>query len=90
MTGLRTTRSSMTFAAPFRLSAFDGPLPEGTYDIDTEERIIEGNERTVYLRVATLIHVCTAGKAETVTVDPKELDAAMTGGWATSETWMLR
>lgn len=90
MNGLRTTRWSMTFAAPFRLSAFDAPLPAGTYDIDTEERIIEGNERTVYLRVATLIHVRTTGKVETVAVDPKELDAALAGGWATSETWMLR
>lgn len=90
MNGLRTTRSSMTFAAPFRLSAFDAALPPGTYDIDIEERIIEGNERTVYLRVATLIHVRTAGKVETIAVNPKELDAALTGGWATSETWMLR
>ena len=90
MSDLRTTRSSMTFAAPFRLSAFDAPLPEGTYDIDTEERIIEGNERNVYLRVATLIHVRSGGKAETVTVDPKELEAALASERASAAAWMLR
>jgi hypothetical protein len=66
----------MTFAAPFRLSALDDLLPAGTYDIDTEEEIIEGNERTVYLRVATMIHVHTSGMVQVWTVDPKELEAA--------------
>jgi hypothetical protein len=66
----------MTFAAPFRLSALDELLPAGTYDIDTEEEIIEGNERTVYRRVATMIHVRTSGMVQIWTVDPKELEAA--------------
>jgi hypothetical protein len=74
---LRTARSSVTFTAPFRLSAWDELLPAGRYDIDTEEEAIEGNERTVYVRVATLLYVRTAGMVQTVTIDPKELQAAL-------------
>jgi len=73
---LRTTRTSITFKAPFRLTALDEILPAGVYDIDTEEEIIEGNERTVYVRVATLLYVRTNNMVRAVTIDPKALQAA--------------
>lgn len=73
----RTTRSSVTFDAPFRLMGYDDPFPAGTYDVDTEEEIVEGNERTVYLRLATLLFVRTTGKVQIVTVDPNDLSAAL-------------
>jgi hypothetical protein len=74
---LRTTRSSVTFKAPFRLTALDEILPAGTYEIETEEEIIEGNERTVYVRVATLLYLRTTGMLQIVTIDPKELQSAL-------------
>lgn len=74
---LRTTRSSITFKAPFHLSALEDALPAGTYEIDTEEEIVEGNERTVYVRVATLLHLRTPGKVQIVTIDPNELQSAL-------------
>src|SRR5699024_9535563 len=74
VTGVRTTRSSVSFQAPFRLSAWDEALPASDYDIDTEEDVIEGNERTVYLRTATLLHLRTAGKVQILTIDPQELE----------------
>ncbi|APL93476.1 hypothetical protein AI27_11655 [Sphingomonas sp. BHC-A] len=74
---LRTTRTSITFKAPFRLAALDEVLSAGVYDIDTEEEIIEGNERAVYVRVATLLYVRTHNMVQTVTVDPKEIQAAL-------------
>lgn len=77
MMALRTTRTSATLRAPFRLSALDEMLPAGTYDIDIEEEVIEGNERSVYLRVATLLHLRTRGMVQIVTVDPSELEAAL-------------
>lgn len=77
MSGLRTTRASVTFKSPFRLSVFDEPLPAGQYDIDTEEEAVEGNERTVYVRVATLLQLRTSGKVQTVTIDPQELATAL-------------
>jgi hypothetical protein len=74
---IRTTRSQVTFEHPFALGEVDGPLPAGTYDIDTDEQVIEGNERTVYIRVATLVHIRGPGTTRTVTVDPSGLAAAL-------------
>lgn len=45
---IRTTRSKATFAAPFRLPEVAEVLPAGTYDIETDEQIIEGNEHTIH------------------------------------------
>ena len=74
---IRTTRSQVRFKAPFRLAEIEEAQPAGTYDIDTDEEVIEGNERTVFLRVATLIHLRKPGFTETVTIDPKGLEAAL-------------
>lgn len=74
---LRTTRSTVTFAAPFKLKALEAVLAAGTYKIETDEEIIEGNERTVFQRVATLLYVERDGTTQAVTVDPQDLDAAL-------------
>jgi hypothetical protein len=73
----RTTRSQVTFHTSFALPELDGPLPPGTYDIDTDEEVIEGNERTVYIRTATLIQIRGLGTTRTVTIDPSGLSAAL-------------
>lgn len=74
---IRTTRSQVTFAEPFVLAELDAPLAPGTYDVDTYEEVIEGNERTVYLRTATVIHVREIGSTRTVTINPSGLAAAL-------------
>lgn len=74
---LRTTRSSVTFTAPFDLKGITGTLPAGSYDVETEEEIIEGMSHTVYLRVATLLYVRTVGMTRTLTVDPQALQDAL-------------
>jgi hypothetical protein len=74
---MRTTRSQVTFNKPFQLAELDAPLPPGTYDIDTDEEVIEGNERTAYVRTATMIHVRGIGSTRTVTINPSGLAAAM-------------
>lgn len=74
MSDMRTTRSTIEFNEPFYLSALDCELPAGCYDVDTEEQIVQGNDRTAYLRVATLLYVRTSGKVQVVTVDPIELE----------------
>lgn len=53
---VRTTRTQVSFSAPFSLPEVDELLPEGTYDIETDEEVHQGNERTVCVRVATLLH----------------------------------
>jgi hypothetical protein len=73
----RTTRSTVTFAAPFKLKELDEVQPAGTYDIDTVEQGYEGNERTVYVRTATLLYIRTGGTTRTVTVAPEGLQEAL-------------
>ena len=74
---VRTTRTQATFKEPFQLPELDGPQPAGSYDVDTDEEVIEGNERTVYLRVATILHVRSPGSTRFVTIDPAGLKAAL-------------
>ena len=74
---IRTTRKQMTFQAPFSLPELGGVQPAGTYDVESDEEAVEGNERTVYVRVATLIHIESPGCTRTVTIDPANLDAAL-------------
>ena len=81
----RSTATQVTFKRPFRLAEIDEELPPGTYDIETEEEVIEGNERTVYIRKATLFRVQTPGKSRTVTIDPAGLDAALRNDTSESE-----
>jgi hypothetical protein len=73
---LRTTSSKVTFLAPFVLAELDDPLPAGSYRVDTDEEGIEGNERTVYVRVATLLYVEKGATTRIVTIDPRGLEAA--------------
>lgn len=77
MTGMRTTRSSVTFRSPFRLKGFKAPEPPGVYAVETDEEVIEGNDRTTYVRVATLLYIEAGGTIRTVTVDPADLQAAL-------------
>lgn len=75
--GERTTRSTVTFAAAFKLAGFDEMQPAGTYDVDTVEQGYEGNERTVYVRSATLIYLRQIGQTSVVTIDPNDLHEAL-------------
>lgn len=77
MTDLRTTRSTVRFQRSFKIAPLEETLPAGLYEIDTEEEIFEGNERRVFVRVATLLHVRSAGKVQIVPIDPRELEAAL-------------
>jgi hypothetical protein len=74
---LRTTRSSVTFQAPFRLAALDEVLPAGSYEIEAEEEVIERNARTAYVRVATLLYLRTTGMLQIVAIDPQDLRSAL-------------
>ncbi len=77
MMALRTTKSTITFAAPFKLEGWEEAQPAGRYDIETDEEVIEGNGRTIYRRVATLLILRSHGMTRTITVDPGQLEAAL-------------
>ena len=73
----RTQRTTSTFAQPFRLRGVDRVLPAGSYDVVTEEELIEGLSFPVYRRVSTVIFVPgqSASSIEMVTIDPLDLAA---------------
>lgn len=58
---LRSTMSSVTFTKPFDLKGAGGVLPAGTYDVETDEDIVETISRTVYVRVATVLYIRSIG-----------------------------
>ena len=78
---VRTTKKCVTFAKPFTLGDFDEVLPPGTYDVETDEELLEGLSFHAYRRILTLIHLPAKsghpGLSRTLTIDPNELDAAL-------------
>lgn len=75
---VRTTRKTVTFVDSFVLGDFDEVLPPGTYDVETDEELLEGLSFHAYRRVLTLIHLHgPRGLSRVLTVDPNDLDAAL-------------
>ena len=78
---IRTTKTTVTFAQPFVLGDFDEVLPPGTYNVETDEELLEGLSFHAYRRILTLIHLPKKsghpGLSRTLTIDPNELDAAL-------------
>jgi hypothetical protein len=87
---VRTTKKSVTFAKPFTLGDFDEVLPPGTYDVETDEELLEGLSFQAYRRILTLIHLPAKsgqlGHSRTLTVDPNELDLALKRDTASDTT----
>lgn len=75
---VRTIRRTVNFAKPFVLGGSDEVFPQGDYDIETDEELIEGLSFVAYRRVATYVRLHRqAGAARTMTIDPLEFDAAL-------------
>lgn len=75
---VRTTETNVTFRRPFKLSAFNGQRPAGTYRLVTEEEQILGLSFLAYQRTATLLHVAAAdGSHQVFMIDPAELASAL-------------
>jgi hypothetical protein len=75
----RTHRETVTFRKPFSLQGVDRMLPAGSYDVTTDEELIEGLSFPVYRRVATMMLVPAPsfqGSVEMLTIDPLDLMAA--------------
>lgn len=78
---IRTSMSTVTFSKPFILGGFDEKLPAGTYNVETDEELLEGISFLAYRRISTLIHLHAKpghpGVTQTMTIDPNELNAAL-------------
>jgi hypothetical protein len=74
----RTHRTTSSFTRPFLLRGVDHPLPPGTYEVVTEEELIEGLSFPVYRRLSTVMFVPgqSPSSLEMVTIDPADLAAA--------------
>ena len=76
----RTHRKTVVFNGPFLLEGIGRLLPAGSYEIVTDEELIEGLSFPVYRRIATMMLAPAQSNHATVemlTVDPIDLAAAI-------------
>lgn len=77
----RTTRKSIIFSNPFPLAGLDETLPPGTYEVETDEELLEGLSFQAYRRVLTVIHLPPSSGnpllTRAFTIDPDDLEAAI-------------
>ena len=77
----RTTILPVSFRNPLRLKDIDEILPPGTYEIETDEELMDGISFHAYRRVQTLIHLPSMTgnplHSRTLAIDPDELAAAL-------------
>ena len=75
---VRSRREVVTFRHPFEIRGIDRVLPPGSYDVITDEEMIEGLSFAAFRRVATLIEVPAAvGRAmELISIGSVDLSDA--------------
>lgn len=77
----RSTETKVTFRYPFKLAAFDGPKPAGTYLVVVDEEQIEGLSFTVFHRTATTLYTpdvsARSGVQQAYPTTEAEIDAAL-------------
>jgi hypothetical protein len=78
---LRTTQTTVNFERPFVLGDFDEVLPAGSYEVETDEELLQGVSFPAYhrVRVVILLHgdARFPGRRRALTIDPHDLDAAL-------------
>lgn len=78
---IRTTTQTITFRRSFFVIGIDEYRPAGTYTVETDEELIEGLTFSAYRRTSARISLpptpSRPGIAETLTIDPDEIDAAL-------------
>ena len=57
---IRSRRETINFKHPFQIKGVDRPLPAGSYEVITDEELIEGLSFAAFRRVATMIMVPAA------------------------------
>ena len=76
----RSPRESVTFNHPFRIKGIERQLSAGSYDVVTDEELIEGLSFPSFRRIATMITIPGAAphrsSIEMITIDAADLAAA--------------
>ena len=73
----RTSRKDIVFLRPFILDGMTTVHPAGTYTVETEEENLDTVSSSTWSQVRTLIDVGSAGNAEYMSVNPKQLHEAL-------------
>jgi hypothetical protein len=60
---MRSRRETITFKHPFRIKGIDRELAPGSYEVITDEEMIEGLSFASFRRVATMIMVPAASRS---------------------------
>jgi hypothetical protein len=77
---VRTTHKTVKFNHPVSIEGIGRVLPAGSYEVVTDEELVEGLSFPVYRRVATMILAPTHSSLpsiEMLTIEPHDLEAAM-------------
>jgi hypothetical protein len=73
----RTTVANVTFTRRFQLPSMDEAYPPGTYEIETDEELLDTFTRLAYRRAATRIWLNKPGVTRLLQIDPRDLEAAL-------------
>jgi hypothetical protein len=73
----RTTTADVAFARPFQLPGMEAAYPAGTYWVETDHESIDTLSHTAFRRTTSRIHLRRPGITEVVSIDWKDLEAAL-------------
>lgn len=80
---MHTRKKSVTFLRDFKLGSLAEILPAGTYEVESEEDVLDEMFLPDCLRTSVLIHlqptVASPGLSRTLTILWRELEAALIG-----------
>lgn len=79
---VRSRREFVRFGQPFRLDGVDREIPAGSYEVVTDEEMIEGLSFPVFRRVATMMMIPSAGpphSVEMISINPTQLAIVQQG-----------
>jgi len=74
---VRTTSRTVTFLHPFILDGFAREVPAGSYQVETEEELMDTVLSLAWKRASTVIRLRTATGTQDVFIDPEQLNAAL-------------
>lgn len=78
---IRTTSKTVFFTHPFKIGCWEEVQPAGSYQVDTDEELIEGLSFVAYKKILTIIHLHSKNKQKAMTraltIRAKDLEMAL-------------
>jgi hypothetical protein len=77
----RTIKHTVTFMHAFTLAGLDGTQPAGSYEVETDEELLEGVSFPVWQRQMAYLRLHDdperPGVTQTLSINPQDLDDAL-------------